>query len=70
MNTINQDSFTILSFFPRPSGSKSETPSFRPYSIKRLSDDEIFTVGDCVTNGTKMIGDITGFELLEGLRVC
>lgn len=57
--------FTIVSFYPRPSGSHVDTPSFKPYSIRRESDQEIFTIGDAVTNGTKMKGTITSFEILE-----
>lgn len=55
--------FEILSFRPNKSGG-TET-AFRPYSVKRLHDGEIFTLGDLVTNGTQMVGKITGFKLLE-----
>lgn len=33
-----------------------------PSSLKRLSDGAVFSIGDFVTNGTKMRGNITGFE--------
>lgn len=55
--------FEILSFRPNKSGG-TET-NFRPYSVKRLPDGEIFTLGDLVTNGTQMVGKITGFSFLE-----
>lgn len=55
--------FEILSFRQNKSGG-TET-SFKPYSIRRLSDGEIFTLGDLVTNGTKMVGKITEFSFLE-----
>lgn len=42
--------------------------------IKRLRDGEIFSVGDYVTNGTKMKGNITGFEVSmredDGKLIC
>lgn len=66
MNNKQTEGFTILSFLPRPSGSKITDPSFQPYSVKRFSDEKIFTIGDTVTNGTQMIGQITSFEMLDG----
>lgn len=36
--------------------------STEPHSIKRLSDQIIFKIGDVVTNGTKMKGKITKFN--------
>lgn len=37
-----------------------------PRKVKRFKDQEVFTIGDHVTNGTKMKGIITGFELYKG----
>jgi hypothetical protein len=34
-----------------------------PYSVRRFSDDEVFTVGDFVSNGTKIKGKILAFNL-------
>lgn len=71
MNTIlSGESFSIVSFQDNPSGSKEGT-SIKPHSVKRVSDGEIFTIGDMVTNGLwyegrRMQGAITGFNLLEG----
>lgn len=47
--------FTILSY----ENSESSTP----HSVKRLSDDEVFTIGDYVSNGTQMKGKIKRFDL-------
>src|SRR5689334_8741743 len=33
-----------------------------PSSVKCLTTDKVFSIGDFVTNGTKMRGNITGFE--------
>lgn len=55
--------FEILSFRSNKSGGTDTT--FKPYSVKRLLDGEIFTLGDMVTNGTQMVGKITGFSFLE-----
>lgn len=66
MNTAEVKGFTILTLLARPSGSKADSPSFQPHSIRRESDSEVFTIGDRVTNGTQMTGKITGFEFLEG----
>jgi hypothetical protein len=63
--TVTPTDFTIISFLPRPNGSKADSASFQPHSIKRESDGEIFSIGDEVTNGTQMQGVITGFEFLE-----
>jgi len=50
----------------------TETPTFRivsryengkPLSMLRKKDDQTFIVGDVVTNGTKMRGTITGFNI-------
>lgn len=40
--------------------------SVNPHSIKRLSDGVIFSIGDYVTNGTKMMGHITHFDYCFG----
>jgi hypothetical protein len=65
----NISEITIISFLPRPSGSKNDEPSFKPFSIQRNRDGEIFTIGDTFTNGkykdTKVIGTITGFSMLD-----
>ena len=60
------EAFTIEAFLPRKSGTHESVPSFQPQAVKRLHDGEVFAIGDTVTNGTKMRGMITGFELLEG----
>lgn len=65
MNQINYEAFTIVSFLPRKQGTNVNTPSFQPHTVKRDHDGEIFSIGDFVTNGTKMKGVITGFEMLE-----
>lgn len=57
--------FTILSFVPRPSGSPANQESFIPQSVRRDYDQEVFNLGDRVTNGTQMKGKITKFDLLE-----
>lgn len=57
--------FTILSFLPRPSGSKATDPSFQPHSIRRESDGEVFTLGDLVTNENGMKGNIESFDYLN-----
>lgn len=61
---INYEAFSVVSFQDNKSGTKDA--SLRPLSVKREWDEEIFSIGDRVTNGTKMVGDITGFEFLEG----
>lgn len=42
--------------------------------VKRLRDNEIFNIGDYVSNGTKMKGNITGFEVFvrekDGILDC
>lgn len=48
-----EQSFQIVSFLD---------DKFTPHSIKRLSDGEIFTIGDFVTNGTPMKGIIEMFS--------
>jgi hypothetical protein len=57
------EAFSIISFIDNPSGSKAEK-GILPYSVSRTYDGEIFTIGDLVTNGTKMKGQITGFSIL------
>lgn len=59
------ESFSIISFQDNPQGSKVGS-GIRPHSVMRTSDKEVFTIGDIVTNGTRMTGEITGFSLLEG----
>lgn len=54
--------FEILSF--RKNNYGTSDTSLKPYSIRRVRDKEIFTIGDFVTNGTQMRGRIRGFELL------
>lgn len=61
----NPEQFTIISFLPRKSGTKSDSPSFQPHSIKREIDGEIFQIGDTVSNGIKMVGKILSFEMLD-----
>lgn len=61
---INYEAFTVISFQENKSGTKDATP--RIQSLKRDWDEEVFSIDDLVTNGTKMIGNITGFEYLEG----
>lgn len=58
--------FQILEFCPRSSGSSTKEPDFNPKAIKRLSDGEVFNLGDRVTNGTQMVGEILEFGLLDG----
>jgi hypothetical protein len=45
---------------------------FTPYSVERLDrvqgNNEIFSIGDHVTNGTKMNGKIERFDLSEDLK--
>lgn len=55
--------FSILSFLPNKQGTTDS--GFRPHSIMRTSDKEIFAIGHTVTNGTQMRGEILRFELLE-----
>lgn len=62
---LSDKSFSIVSFLDNPSGSKAGI-GIRPNSVKRVSDGEIFSIGDLVTNGTIMKGCITGFNILEG----
>lgn len=59
------EEFTIVAFLPRKSGTDGDLPSFQPQAVKRNWDSEVFAIGDTVTNGTKMRGQITGFEMLE-----
>lgn len=56
--------FTILSFLDNPSGTKDS--SFKPHSVKRHFDGEVFTIGDRVTNGTQMVGLVEEFSFLNG----
>lgn len=53
-----EQTFQIISY--------SDKGGFIPHSIKRLPDNEVFTIGDFVTNGTKMKGEITEFSLHNG----
>lgn len=67
---ITGESFSVLSFQDNPNGSKVDA-GIRPHSVKRSSDEEVFTIGDTVTNGMfyegrPMQGAITGFSILEG----
>lgn len=62
--TVDYEAFTILSYHENKSGTTDT--NFKPYSIKREWDGEIFTINDEVSNGTQMRGGITGFEFLEG----
>lgn len=65
LSTIHHDgSFRILSFLDNPDGSPST--NLKPHSVQRISDSETFTIGDRVTNGTQMTGNITEFGLLNG----
>jgi hypothetical protein len=66
MNTtlVDLENFSILSYHENKSGTTDT--NFKPYSIKREWDGEIFTINDEITNGTQMRGSITGFEFLEG----
>lgn len=64
-NATKELSFTVISFLPRPSGSSVNTPDFKPHSVKRHVDGEIFTIGDRVTNGTDMVGAIREFGFLN-----
>ena len=59
------EAFSIISFIDNPSGSKAEK-GILPYSVSRTYDGEIFTIGDFVTNGTQMKGNIKGFSILGG----
>lgn len=54
--------FEVISTKPTDCGTSAV-----PFSVKCLSptffrDNPVFTIGDYVTNGTKMKGNITGFE--------
>lgn len=53
MNTETARSWEVVDF---------KGQSTEPYSIRRTSDGEVFSVGDYVTNGTKMKGYIEKFE--------
>ena len=64
-NSTKELTFTIKSFLPRPSGSPESLPPFEPHSILRHFDDELFSIGDFVTNGTKMRGKILSFSFLN-----
>jgi hypothetical protein len=71
MNTISaqEATFSIISFKNNLSGTKAD--GVQPYSVKRTSDGEIFSIGDTVTNGMwyqgkRMAGNITGFNILDG----
>jgi hypothetical protein len=59
----------IISFIPRPDGSKADAPSFQPHSIRRIRDGEVFTIGDnfVLEDGGKNnpTGVITGFGMLN-----
>jgi hypothetical protein len=62
-------SFSIVSFKNNLSGTKAD--GVKPYSVKRTSDGEVFSIGDLVTNGAwyegkRMVGEITGFNILDG----
>lgn len=66
----NGDTFAILSFQDRKSGSKSQL-GVEPHSVKRVRDGEVFSIGDVITNGMsykerQTQGTITGFTILEG----
>lgn len=56
--------YTVLSFIDNQAGGVDS--SFKPKSVQRHSDGEIFTIGDRVTNGTAMAGIIKRFDLLDG----
>jgi hypothetical protein len=71
MNTISaqEASFSVISFKNNLSGTKAD--GVQPYSVKRTSDGEIFSIGDMVTNGVRyhdkrMQGNIKGFNILDG----
>lgn len=51
-----KQSFQIVSFLD---------DKFTPHSVKRLSDGEVFTIGDFVTNGSPMKGIIEEFQLFN-----
>lgn len=53
MNIEKKLSWKVLEFFGQ---------STSPKTIKRLSDGEVFSVSDYVTNGTKMRGKIEAFN--------
>lgn len=61
---IEREAFSVISFQDNKSGTRDA--SLRPLSVRRQWDGEVFSIGDRVTNGTKMVGNITGFEFLEG----
>jgi len=63
METI-QKSFEILEFVANSNGTTDS--SFKPKTIKRLSDNEVFTIDDAVIQeNLEIVGFITGFSLLE-----
>ena len=63
METI-QKSFEILAFITNSNGTTDS--SFKPKTIKRLSDNEVFTVGDIVIQQQlEIVTEITGFSFLE-----
>lgn len=62
MSTTTPLEFEIVSFLANPNGSDSST--FKPHTVRRTKDNELFQIGDEVTNG-EMTGTITGFSLLE-----
>lgn len=68
---IDFEAFTVVEFLPRPSGSKTDDPSFLPKIVQRNHDGVVFKIGDNVTNGQNYQGKpcrgkITGFDFLEG----
>ncbi len=50
-----QNNFQVLAFTEN---------SWTPYSVKRLSDNEVFNLGEYVTNGTQMKGHIEKFDII------
>lgn len=63
MQSIIPSNWEIISYVDNPDGSRDVT--VKPHSIRRLPDTTVFTIGDVVTNGTPMTGEIIRFELLK-----
>lgn len=59
--------FEILAWLSKPEGSHVNDPDFRPYSIKRVVDGEVFTLADRVTNGTPLCGKILEFTMGQNM---
>ena len=68
MQTIEHGkTFEILSFINNPNKTDKGV-LFNPYSVKRISDNEIFNIGDLfIHESLELVASITGFSLLENI---